>query len=134
MHHETTEFSFVLKPSRHGVGVFATHPIGRDTALRLFGDLNPRRRLTRAEVPDQLVGFCADRGDTLICPPDFGFMPIGWYLNHATDPNAEPRGGYSETGYRFFAIRDIDPGEEITINYNSLEEPDRTKADYYRND
>lgn len=38
MEGKTTEFSFVLKPSEHGVGVFAVEDIKKDTHLRLFGD------------------------------------------------------------------------------------------------
>lgn len=40
MHNKTTEFSFVLKKSKHGVGVFAMHDIAKETFLRLFGDEN----------------------------------------------------------------------------------------------
>lgn len=34
----TTEFSFVLKLSEHGVGVFAVHDIKEGTYLRFFGE------------------------------------------------------------------------------------------------
>jgi SET domain-containing protein len=130
---ETNEFSFILKPSEHGVGVFALHDIPANTYLRLFGDKNPRRFLRIDEVPEDLKGFCANRGDHLICPPDFGYMPVGWYLNHSKTPNAEPRGGYNEqSGYRFYAIQDIKSGEEVCIDYNSLEEPEEAKANYYK--
>lgn len=130
---QTNELSFVLKPSTHGVGVFTVHDIKKDTPMRLFGDTNPRRILKKSEVPEQFKDFCADRGDTMICPPDFGYMPLGWYLNHSQDANTEPRGGYLEDGYHFFAKRDIKVGEEITIDYNTLEEPEEDKADYYAN-
>ena len=35
---KTTEFSFILKPSKYGVGVFATHNIAKGTYLRLFNE------------------------------------------------------------------------------------------------
>ena len=35
---KTDEFSFVLKSSEHGIGVFTVHDIKKGTHLRLFGD------------------------------------------------------------------------------------------------
>jgi SET domain-containing protein len=128
---KTSELSFILKPSQHGVGVFTMHDIKKDTVMRLYGDSNPRRLLDKKDVPEFFRSFCADRGDKLICPPDFGYMPVGWYLNHSNVPNTEPRGGYQEDGYTFYAIRDIKSGEEITIDYNTLEEPEEAKEEYY---
>jgi len=130
MSDQTNEFSFVLKCSPHGVGVFATHNIQSGTYLRLFGDENSlKRRSTirdKKDIPEFLQSYCIDRGSTMICPKDFGHLEPGWYLNHSTTPNAIHR------QYDWFASRDIATGEEITIDYNSLEEPDETKEEYYR--
>ncbi|MDO8624417.1 MAG: hypothetical protein Q7R54_03620 [bacterium] len=95
---ETNEFSFVLKPSMHGVGVFVAHDIAKGTELRLFGDTDPVRTLRKEDVPEYLQHFCVNRADMMICPPDFGFMPIGWYLNHSSSPNAAHNGSM-EAGY-----------------------------------
>ena len=128
----TTEFSFILKPSEHGIGVFAAHDIKKETYLRLFGDeykqgvagyLSSIRN--KDEVPAVFKNFCNDRGTQLICPKDFGVMPIGWYLNHSRKPNAVHK------NYDFYAARDIREGEEILIDYNTLEEPESAKEDYY---
>lgn len=40
MYNKTTEFSLVLKKSKHGVGVFAMHDIKKETFMRVFGDEN----------------------------------------------------------------------------------------------
>jgi hypothetical protein len=130
---ETNEFSFMLRPSEHGVGVFVTHNISEGSHLRVFGDTNPVRFLKREDVPEMFWDWCASKGETLICPPDFGYMPIGWYLNHSNTPNArhdskEDTGAYG----MWHASRDIQAGEEITINYNELEEPEDQRKDYYR--
>ncbi|HEY4715159.1 MAG TPA: SET domain-containing protein [Candidatus Paceibacterota bacterium] len=133
MKDSTDEFSFIAKPSIHGIGIFAAHGVKKDTFMRIFGKENPRRLLDKKDVPEIFLNYCADRGDKVICPPDFGYMPIGWYMNHSNTPNTEPRGEYSkETGYSFYTIRDINEGEEITINYNSLEESEGSKEDYYK--
>jgi SET domain-containing protein len=114
----TTEFSFILKPSSHGVGVFAVHGIRAGTYLRLFGDSQKTVSLRNADdVPELFREFCVDLGGALCSPSDFGCMAIGWYLNHSTTPNAQ------QTNYVYFASRDISTGEEITIDYSTLKEP-----------
>jgi SET domain-containing protein len=128
---QTDEFSFVLKPAEHGVGVFAAHDIKEGTYLRLFGDYvsddehNDVMR-NKEDVPEAFHIYCADRGDKLWCPVDFGAMPIGWYLNHSGVPSAFHK------NYHWYAARDISKGEEITIDYNTIEEPEEAKEDFYK--
>ena len=130
MEDKTTEFSFVLKPAEHGIGVFAAHEIKAGTYLRLFGaetvetDVSITRK--KEDVPKFFQQYCVDRGETLRCPRDFACMEVGWYLNHSKTPNAYHR------NYDYYALRDIKEGEEITIDYNSLEEPEEVKEDYYK--
>jgi SET domain-containing protein len=130
---ETNEFSFVLKPAAHGVGVFATHDIPQGTRLRVFGDTNPIRLMKKEDVPETLRDWCASRRDVLMCPPDFGYMPIGWYLNHSDEPNAMHDSTETTDTYgEWLAARTIRSGEEITINYNELDEPEDEKKEYYK--
>lgn len=129
----TDEFSFVLKPSKFGVGVFTTHDIKKGTSLRLFGDErsggqigSQERFFSTKDVPKQFKDYCIDYGDKLLCPADFGSMPVGWYLNHSKIPNAFHK------DLDYYALRDIKAGEEITIDYNSLGEPEEAKRNYYK--
>lgn len=129
---ETNEFSFILKPSPiGGVGVFATHDIKQDTYLRLFGDekiLEGRTRIIDANVLDSdFKKYCMYRdGGLMVCPEDFGQMQIGWYLNHSIkNANALHK------NYFWYATRDIKAGEEILIDYNTLEEPIDYVEEYY---
>ena len=130
MQNQTTEFSFVLKSTKYGVGVFAVHDIKEGSYLRLFGDKNNGCRAfvirDKKDVLKDFEHYCIDRGEKLACPKDFGCMEIGWYLNHSKSPNAFHR------NYNYYALRDIKAGEEIVIDYNSLEEPEETKSDYYK--
>ncbi len=130
MEDKTTEFSFVLKPAQHGIGVFAVHDIKAETYLRLFvgetEETNVSVSRKKEDVPEFFRQYCIDMGKTLYCPKDFGCMEIGWHLNHSKTPNAHHR------NYDFYALRDILAGEEITIDYNSLEESDEAKDDYYK--
>jgi|SRR3989344_2728807 len=124
----TNEFSFILKPSQHGIGVFAAQDIKKGTFLRLFAtDEHPEesRILNKKDVPELFRSYCIDKGDKLACPEDFGWMKIGWYLNHSKTPNAKYE------NWECFATRDILAGEEILIDYNTLEEPKEAKEDYY---
>ena len=128
---KTTEFSFILKPAKCGVGVFTTHNIKVKTFLRLFGGNENKNCLTlmtrdKKNVPKSFQLYCIDRGKKLICPNDFGSMDIGWYLNHSKTPNAFHR------NYNYYALQNIKLGEEITINYNTLEEPKIAKENYYK--
>lgn len=130
MEDKTTEFSFILKPAEHGIGVFAAHDIKKDTYLRVFGDENVDSDVSimikKEDVPKYFQQYCVDRGDSLRCPADFGRMEVGWHLNHSKNPNAYHK------NYDYYALRDIKAGEEITIDYNSLEEPEEAKEDYYK--
>lgn len=127
----TNEFSFILKPSAHGMGVFVTHDVKKRTHLRLFGNEKEFNEGTRLmdinEVPELFQGLCINNSGTqLICPEDFGTMPIGWYLNHSKESNA------TRYALGWYASRDIVAGEEILVDYNSLDEPQEAREDYYR--
>lgn len=112
----TTEYSFILKPSLiHGVGVFATHSITKGTRLRLF----PRSDTVRYKrsVPDEFDRYVvALDAPGIMCPADFGRMSVGWYANHSEQPNTAIL-----RNYRYVAARDIQAGEEITIDYDRLD-------------
>jgi SET domain-containing protein len=45
----------------------------------------------------------------------FSHMHVGWYLNHSDQPNAH------HERFKYFASRDIDANEEITIDYRDLD-------------
>ena len=126
----TNEFSFILKPSKHGVGVFTVHGIKAGTYLQVFSNEERTgqgaRRIDKEKVPETLKDYCIDRGDQLACPTDFSAMSIGWYMNHSKTPNA------AHKNYRYYAMRDIEAGEEILIDYNTLEESEDAKDDYYK--
>jgi|GEM_PF-514747 len=133
MNDTTTEFSFVLKPSTipgAGVGVFAVHVIRKDTHLRLFGDKSTGeeriRSIQKSAVPKLFHEYCKDMGEEMICPQDFGHMSLGWYMNHSSAPNAH------HIQYDWYASRDIQAGEEILIDYNTLREPEEVKDEYYK--
>lgn len=120
---ETNEFSFMLAPSPiAGVGVFATHQIKKDTQLCLFSDEDSRfipydSPLLEVPMAKKFCDwYCVEDTDGYYCPQDFGKMEIGWYLNHSKEPNAYHK------DYTFYALRNIEQGEEILVDYEALSE------------
>jgi len=117
---ETDELSFVLRPSKiAGVGIIITHPVPKGANLALFQD-DPVRRIPYAdlEANPQLKAFCLVYGietqDYVSIPSNFSHMEIGWFLNHSPTPNAVV------IDEKWLALRDIEAGEEITINYKDV--------------
>lgn len=114
----TGETSFMLRPCAYGVGVFAVHAIAKGAHLRLCSDDREEisRKVPRDSVAEPFLKYCLDQGDgTVIRPDDFGRMHLVWFLNHAETPNAAHR------NYVYYALRDIEAGEEILIDYATVE-------------
>lgn len=120
----TCEFSFVLRPAKHGVGVFTAHSIAKGTLLNLWS--HESREFKKDDVPEAFRIYCINMGDRFVGPMNFAAMDIGWYLNHSTEPNAH------HVGFDYFSSRDLIEGEEITIDYNTLGEPESAKESYYK--
>lgn len=117
----TDEFSFILKQSPiAGVGVFTTHRIKKGARLRVFSG-EPTRKMKMSDVKKnpvlaKFVEFFAVASEGWVyMPANFSVMAVGWYMNHSDKPNT-----HHDEGYKYFASRDIEAGEEILINYNDL--------------
>ena len=112
-----------LKPSGiHGIGVFTDHLIPKKTDIHnlLFEkndykfwwasetDKRTIKLLQRYGIKDGKLGY---HGPTYL-----NRMSVGWFLNHSDNPNASRL----DKKWRYYALRDIKPGEEITIDYQTL--------------
>jgi SET domain-containing protein len=90
-----------------GQGVFALRAFKR-------GEFIFRRRHGRVVRNDQ-IGTLSEDDQRHLCELDWDRSAVllapGCYLNHACDPNA------MRAGTKVFAWRDIQQGEEITIDY-----------------
>ncbi len=115
-----------LRPSRRGgVGVFAIRNIPKSAQI-FYGDNDrivwvSKRKLKRLS-PElrRLYGdfsIIKDRGETYGCPVNFNGLTVPWYLNSSSRPNVG-----CDKRYRFFALRDIKSGEELTVTYNTYNE------------
>lgn len=129
----------MLKPSPlGGIGVFATHDIPAGTLL--FNRDFELRTLKVKDIPKPLLPYCIYLNDEeCLCPERFDRMEIGWYINHSSKPNIARRNKVSNAqavkdlkARTVHTTRDIKAGEEILIDYNSLNEPDHLKEAYYK--
>lgn len=110
----------------HGVGVFAVRPMSAGT------NVFAADQTKISWVPATVLGdgsldefhrslyhdFGIRRGDQLGCPSNFNLLTVGWYVN-------EPRAGeqpnlMSTAEFDLVAVRDIETGEELTINYSEF--------------
>lgn len=111
----------------HGIGVFAIRKIPQ--GVNPFGD---GADFDYVQVPPTLVevlepgvrkllkDLCVFEDD-VYWVPDYGLNQcgVGWYLNHSTTPNMGTPENGDDHGDEFFALRDIEPGEELTIDYGT---------------
>ena len=101
----------ILKPSKiHGVGVFTTEAIRKGIELPLFdyGDWQDIERPVGYQRR-----YCTFEKGVWYAPENWNRMSIGWYLNDAgTGANVDAK--------KWFSLRYIKSGEELTINYLNL--------------
>ena len=115
----------IRKSAINGKGCFATIPFKRRRKIAEYtgeriSDLEARRRARNRQV-------------LRICDIDGRFSLDGarggngtHYINHSCQPNAFMRTLYGHV--LFFALRDIRPGEEITIDYEQTLHPDSKRC------
>lgn len=104
----------VLKSSIHGYGVFTRQPLKA-------GDFIAVLRGSRVRYQPTIYGQSNRYGDWIGINKDTWIDPIDefQYLNHSCNPNAGLKGSHT---LKLYAMRDIEAGEEITIDYSTTEE------------
>jgi uncharacterized protein len=115
----------IRKSKINGKGCFATIPFKRGRKIAEYAgerinDLEAQKRARRRRI-------------LRICDIDGKFSIDGsrggngtHYINHCCEPNAYMRTLYGHV--LFFALRDIRPGEEITIDYEQTLHPDSKRC------
>ena len=104
-----------------GIGVFAIAKIKKNSSV-FYGDDAEMvwiRRSAVANLPKKIrrlyEDFCVSRNGKYGCPKNFNLMTSAWYLNHSKRPNVR-----CSRDFKFFAIKDIESGEELTVNYETF--------------
>ena len=100
-----------------GRGVFAGERITKGTQIEqcpviALGNPRARARLRKTELVNYYFLWGDERLRVALC--------LGWgsIYNHSFAPNAYYEKHMEENRMDFYALRDIEPGEEITVNYN----------------
>jgi SET domain-containing protein len=118
----------------HGVGVFAIRKILKGTGI--FPDDNKPiewiRKQNLGSMPKEVRrlynDFCIikDNGETFGCPKSFNQLTPAWFLNKPKR-GKRPNVG-CKRDYTFYALREIDVGEELTVDYRTFsEEPQQSR-------
>ena len=115
-----------IAPSRiNGKGCFATahFPRGRKIA-EYVGERIPDLEATQRAMNRRVLRICDVDGEWSIDGSRRGNGTH--YINHSCAPNTYVRTIYGHVV--FFALRDIQPGEEITIDYEHTLHPDSKRC------
>jgi SET domain-containing protein len=106
---------FLAPSAIHGVGVFTDASIVKGVRPDLWhpDDLLfvPRQEAHGASY----AIYCVETKDGYWCPRDFRCMSLGWYMNHSDTPSL------IANGEDYIAASDIAPGEELTVDYVTLD-------------
>jgi SET domain-containing protein len=122
LHHDT--FVMLKSSPVHGIGVFAIKDIPKGCRTIFSKAVGEWIKLSYAEV-EQLPHYSRNHIETYCLyddenyfVPDYGFklMDLVLYLNHSAAPNIMS----VNEGEQFEALRDIDTGEELLVNYESI--------------
>jgi len=116
-----------LRPStvhKGGVGVFAIRKVKKDTRLFL-GDneemLWVEEKAFQKEskqIRKLYDDFAIIRNGLYRCPQNFNRLTMAWYVNEPNE-GTRPNVRFDEESSDFFALRDIKPGEELTVDYST---------------
>lgn len=109
-----------------GVGVFAIVAIAAGTELFPHDDAKicwiDADRVDEAEPGEEhralYRDFAIRRDGQLGCPASFDMLTPGWYVNQPV--NGDPPNIRASDNYCLFAVRDIEVGEELTVDYEAF--------------
>jgi SET domain-containing protein len=113
---QTLPSLFVGPSSRGGRGVFTSAPIPKGSIIEISPVIvmpgQERSQIDQTKLHDYYF-IWGDEDDQ--CAIVLGY---GSLYNHAYQPNAEYAPDFERQTLDFYALRDIQAGEEITVNYS----------------
>ena len=112
------EVYFYLAPSKiSGIGVFSRVEFKKGEKIDKF-ITDDAVFIKKSDDVDLLNKSCVKVKNGWWCPSDFSRPSFWWYINNSKKPNVN----YNEKKNEFIVDKDINPGEEITIDYKALDE------------
>jgi SET domain len=113
---------FVGPSKIEGVGCFSDIVIRKGELVRVWSPEDSRWiPLGKAHASPQaslIKKFGIRTTGGYWAPLNFLRISVGWYMNHSEDPNLTSDDG----DVTYYAVRDIHPGEEVTIDYRRMDE------------
>lgn len=107
---------YVAQSSLGGKGVFTGAPIAKDSLIEMSPVIVMPKVDSLYLDETKLHDYYFIWGEKdQFCAIILGF---GSMYNHAFKPNAQYQPDYHNETLDFYALRDIEAGEEITVNYN----------------
>jgi len=112
-----------LGPSKiHGIGCFSDIKIRKGEYVRVWSPEDSRWiPLNKANASPQkklIKRFGIRTAGGYWAPIDFLRISVGWYMNHSEAPNL----GSNDGDITYFALGDIRPGVEVTIDYRRMDD------------
>jgi hypothetical protein len=102
-----------IQDSRFGRGLFASQPIKKDGVIAILdGEIFERAKASDLplEVRNHAIQFASTQ---------YRNATVATMANHSCEPNA----GWGDT-FQIIAMRNIEPGEEILLDYDMSEDSD----------
>jgi SET domain-containing protein len=113
---------FVAESDLGGRGIFTAAPIPDGSLIEICPVIvipgDERRLIDKTTIYDYYFLWGEEEED---CAMALGY---GSLYNHSFTPNAIYEADFEHKTMRFFALKDIAAGEEITVNYNGSPEDD----------
>jgi hypothetical protein len=110
---------FLAASTIRGLGVFTWFPVAKDHLVFPYDDVEDCVLITDPppEGPLQVMvnRYGVETKEGIWIPSDFNRMGVWWYINHSAEPNIAYRGN------DIVAARDLAAGEELTIDYRTLD-------------
>jgi hypothetical protein len=114
-------FVYLAPSAIHGVGCFADRLIGRDEIVRCWDRRDsrwiPLREAHASPQATLIKRFGIRSRGGYWAPINFLRISTGWYMNHSSSPNL----GSADGDITYHALRDIPPGDELTIDYRRMD-------------
>ena len=112
-----------LAPSKiDGIGCYSDIVIRKGELVRVFSPEDSRWiPLAKAHASPQatlIKRFGIRQAGGYWVPLDFLRISVGWYMNHSETPNLQSDDG----DVTYFALKDIPPGVEVTMDYRRMDE------------
>ena len=104
----------------HGIGGFSDTGIKKGEFVRVWSPRTAMGALKKAPPrrTEELFQRSASGPLGGTAPIDFLRISVGWYMNHSETPNLQSDDG----DVTYYALRDIEPGEEVTIDYRRMDD------------